>query len=48
MSITDIIFTIIAITCGVGAVIFTGIFFVCAAIMQEQEGRANTYEDAQR
>ena len=38
MNIRDIIFTIIAIACGVGAIIGTGLFCACAATMQKQEG----------
>lgn len=37
MSISDIIFTIIAIICGVGAIIGTGIGCACAVVMQKQE-----------
>lgn len=38
MSINDIIFTIISIFCGVGAIIGTVIGCACAVVMRRQEG----------
>ena len=34
----DIIFTILAIICGVGAILFSGIFCACAVALQQQDG----------
>lgn len=41
---SDIIFTILAIICGVGAILFTGIFCAFAPAMQKQEGAKDGHE----